>query len=248
LLAARGSDKVPAVRRTVVIPAYNEERRLAPSLPRVLDWAGPDGEVIVVDDGSADGTSDVARRAGVQVLRVAENRGKGHALRVGIAAARGDVVVVTDADLASPIEEADRLVAALDGGAEIAIGVRRRVGRNQPWHRLVLGRVYGGFVRGVLAMDVRDPQCGLKAFRRHTAQALSRRCHLDSYSFDAEILALATREGVPVAQVPVQWTDVPGTKVRVLRDGARMVLDVLGLGVRQRTTARAPVAGLPARE
>lgn len=234
------------MRCSVVIPAYEEERRLAPSLPRALAWAGADGEVIVVDDGSRDATAEVARRAGAEVLRLAENRGKGHAVRVGIAAARGDFVVVTDADLASPIEEADRLVGALEAGAEIAIGVRRRVGRNQPWHRLVLGRVYGGFVRKVLAIDVRDPQCGLKAFKRHTAQALSRRCALDSYSFDAEILALAIREGVPVAQVPVLWTDVPGTKVRVFHDGARMVLDVLGLGLRQR--APRAVQGLPARE
>lgn len=234
------------MRRTVVIPAFDEERRLAPSLPRVIAWAGAEGQVIVVDDGSRDGTAELARRAGVTVLKLPENRGKGHAVRAGIAAATGDVIVVTDADLASPIEEADRLLEALGAGAEIAIGVRRRVGRNQPWHRLVLGRVYGGFVRRVLAMDVRDPQCGLKAFKRHTAQALSRRCELDSYSFDAEILALAVRENVPVAQVPVLWTDVPGTKVRVFHDGARMVLDVLALGLRQR--ALRPVRGLPARE
>ena len=244
--AALASDKVPAVRRTVVIPAYNEERRLAPSLPRALAWAGSDGEVLVVDDGSEDATSEVARRAGATVLRLPENRGKGHAVRVGIEAAHGDSIIVTDADLASPIEEADSLLAALDEGAEIAIGVRRRVGRNQPWHRLVLGRVYGGFVRRVLAIDVRDPQCGLKAFRRPAAQALARRCSLDSYSFDAEILALAIREGMPVAQVHVLWTDVPGTKVRVLRDGARMVLDVLGLGLRQRVGGA--VVRLPARE
>jgi dolichyl-phosphate beta-glucosyltransferase len=195
----------------------------------------------------------------VQVIRLPENRGKGHAVRVGIAAARGDVIIVTDADLASPIEEADRLVAALEKGAEIAIGVRRRVGRNQPWHRLVLGRVYGGFVRTVLSIDVRDPQCGLKAFRRGSAQALAERCQLDSYSFDAEILVMAIREGLPVAQVPVQWTDVPGTKVHVFRDGVRMVLDVLGIGLRQRRgaprsaapwggTAADALPGLPARE
>lgn len=234
------------MRRTVVIPAYDEERRLPPSLPRALAWAGPDGEVIVVDDGSTDATAEIAAQAGARVIRSPANRGKGHAVREGIAAARGEVIVVTDADLASPIEEADHLVAALEAGAEIAIGVRRRVGRNQPWHRLVLGRVYGGFVRKVLAIEVRDPQCGLKAFRRSTAQALSRRCQLDSYSFDAEILALAIRQGVPVAQVAVRWTDVPGTKVRVFHDGARMVMDVLGLGLRQRALQVLP--GLPARE
>jgi len=234
------------MRRTVVIPAYDEERRLPPTLPRALAWAGPDGEVIVVDDGSADATAEVARRAGARVLTSPGNRGKGHAVRAGIAAARGDVIVVTDADLASPIEEADHLVAALEAGAEIAIGVRRRIGRNQPWHRLVLGRVYGGFVRTVLAIDVRDPQCGLKAFRRSSAQVLARRCQLDSYSFDAEILTLAIREGLPVAQVPVLWTDVPGTKVRVFHDGARMVFDVLGLGLRHRVAESLP--RLPARE
>ncbi|MBI2893468.1 MAG: glycosyltransferase [Deltaproteobacteria bacterium] len=229
------------MRRSVVIPAYDEEIRLAPTLPRALEWAGPDGEVIVVDDGSRDGTSEVARRGGARVLRALRNRGKGHAVRVGIAAAEGDVIVVTDADLASPIDQADLLLDALARGAEIAIGVRRRVGRNQPRHRLVLGRIYGRFVRRALQIDVRDPQCGMKAFCRATAHALASECALDGYAFDAEILSLALRRGIPVAQVPVLWTDVPGTKVNVLWDGAKMVLDVLGLAARQR------IADLPER-
>jgi dolichyl-phosphate beta-glucosyltransferase len=223
---------------TIVVPAYNEARRLPRTLPRVIEYAkrlGEPAEVIVVDDGSTDGTGDVAAAAvgvgdPVVVLRSQLNRGKGAAVRRGVLAARFDHVLFTDVDLSTPIEEAAKLRAALARGADVAIGSRRLalsdVQVRQPWLRELAGRTFSGLVSVMLLPGISDSQCGFKLFRRAAVRELFGRQRLDGFGFDAEVLWLARRLGYRVAEVPIVWRDDERSKVRLLRDSGGMLLDL----------------------
>lgn len=223
---------------SIIVPAYNEARRLPDTLPRLVDYARQLGElveIILVDDGSVDGTSEVAtdlgRAAGfVSVLRSPENRGKGASVRRGMLAARHGHVLFTDADLSTPIEEAAKLRAALDAGADVAIGSRRLaqsdVQVHQPWLRGLAGRTFSGFVSLLLLPGIGDSQCGFKAFRRPVARELFRRQRLGRFSFDAEVLWLARHLGYRVAEVPIVWRNDPRSQVRLVRDSFGMLLDL----------------------
>lgn len=223
---------------SIVVPAYNEARRLPDTLPRLIDYArslGEPVEIILVDDGSLDGTSEVAatlgRAAGfVTVLRSSENRGKGASVRRGMLAARHAHVLFTDADLSTPIEEAQKLRAALAGGADVAIGSRRHaqsdVQVHQPWLRGLAGRTFSRVVSLLLLPGIGDSQCGFKAFGREAAREVFRRQRLERFSFDAEVLWLARRLGYRVAEIPIVWRNDPRSQVRLVRDSVGMLLDL----------------------
>jgi len=230
---------------SVVIPAYDEERRLPATLRAVVAHLSDRGrpfEVVVADDGSRDGTAEVAGAAGpeVRVLRL-PHRGKGGAVRAGVLAASGELLLVTDADLSTPIAELDLLVAALDR-CEVAIGSRNVAGARvtvpQRADRRLMGRAFNLLVRVLLLPGLRDTQCGVKLFRREAALAVFQRCRSDGFAFDVEALALARHLGYRVAEVPVEWRNSPDSRVRPLLDVPRMFWELLTIRRRCRTERR----------
>jgi dolichyl-phosphate beta-glucosyltransferase len=236
----------------VVIPAYNEAVRLPGYLKDVQAYfEGRDEpyEVIVVDDGSRDGTAERVRevaagRPGVIVHALAQNRGKGHAVRTGMVRAVGSLRLMADADGATPIAEVTRLEAAIAAGADLAVGSRvlqdPTVVRQVRPHRVLSGHVFNFLVRRLGVVGVVDTQCGFKLFRGPVAAALFPLLGTDGFGFDVELLLLAQRRGYRIAEVPVNWADQPGSKVGVLRDGPRMLREVLAA---RRRLARLPGGG-----
>jgi dolichyl-phosphate beta-glucosyltransferase len=224
---------------SVVIPAYNEAERLPPSLEKLVAYAVRQPrrlDVVLVDDGSDDETSRVAGqvlegRLPLTVLVNKPNRGKGYSVRRGLLAAQGECVLFADADFSTPIEEADRLLEAIEGGADVAIGSRgmrqSEVQVHQPWWREGAGRLFGLVTRAIVLPGIHDSQCGFKCFRREVAQAVLPHQTLDGWAFDVELLLVARRLGYTVTEVPVHWVNDPGSKVHMLTDGPRMVLDML---------------------
>ena len=237
-------------RWSVVIPAYNEAARLPSYLKEIQAYfEGRDEsyEVIVVDDGSRDGTADRVRevaagRPGVAVHALDRNRGKGHAVRAGMARAVGELRLMADADGATPIAEVARLEAAVVAGADLAVGSRvledPAVIRQVRLHRKLSGHVFNFLLRRLGVAPVLDTQCGFKLFRGAVAAALFPQVTTDGFGFDVELLMLARRRGFRIAEVAVNWADQPGSKVRVLREGPRMLYEVLA--------ARRRLAGRPA--
>ena len=226
-------------RISIVVPALNEASRITPTLRSALDYLRAqelDGEVIVVDDGSADETSDVvaalaARDSRLRLIRLPDNRGKGYAVRTGVANAAGDRVLFADADGATPIGELARLQRALDAGADVAIGSRAVVATGVAVEarlgRRIAGRIFHRVVRLCGVRGVADTQCGFKLFTAAAARDLFPRLRLTGLAFDVELLLAAQRRELRVAEVPVNWTHQPGSKVRVVRDGIRMTRDVI---------------------
>ncbi len=224
---------------SIVIPAYNEGQRLAPTLETVLAYVhqqGWDAEVIVVNDGSRDNTAEIVRSFAAKdpMLRLVENpgnRGKGYAVRNGILNARGEIVLFSDADLSSPIEEMPKLLQALEAGADIAIGSRWLKAElqttRQSLHRQLFGRIFNGLNRVILGLGFADTQCGFKAFTRRAAQRILPLQRIERWGFDPEILFLARKFGFRVVEVPVRWGHVGGTRINPLIDGARMFQEML---------------------
>ncbi|MHB8900893.1 MAG: dolichyl-phosphate beta-glucosyltransferase [Thermoguttaceae bacterium] len=224
----------PAV--SVVIPAYNERRRLPAYLEAIREHFDHElagcYEVIVVDDGSRDGLAEELEKrmitfSQLRVVTHGENRGKGAAVRTGMLEAAGRFVLFADADGATPIEEEGRLRSQLHGEADIAIGSRRVAGagvrrKRHPLRRLI-GRCFSATARGVLGLGVRDTQCGFKMFRREAAADLFAQLRENGYYFDLELLILANRCGYRVKEVPVNWSDQPGSRMRFTRELGRML-------------------------
>ncbi|MGC2550204.1 MAG: dolichyl-phosphate beta-glucosyltransferase [Candidatus Sulfotelmatobacter sp.] len=224
---------------SIVIPAYNEGQRLGETLEKVLAYVrqqGWDAEVIVVNDGSCDNTAQIVRTFAEKnrILGLVENpgnRGKGYSVRNGILNSRGDIVVFSDADLSSPIDEMPKLLQALAAGADIAIGSRwlrsELQTQRQSLHRQLFGRVFNGLNRLILGLQFKDTQCGFKAFTRRAAQTILPLQRIERWGFDPEILFLARKFGFRVAEVPVRWGHVGGTRINPLMDGARMFEEML---------------------
>ena len=224
---------------SIVIPAYNEGTRLGATLEKVLTYVhaqGWEAEVIVVNDGSRDNTSDIVRAYAAKdpALRLVENpgnRGKGFSVRIGMLTARGRVVIFSDADLSSPIEEAPKLLQALEAGADIAIGSRwlraETQTQRQPLYRQVFGRVFNLLLRLTLGLQFKDTQCGFKAFKRPAVQAIFPLQKIERWGFDPEILYLARKFGFKVHEVPVAWGHSGGTRINPLIDGSRMFMEML---------------------
>lgn len=219
---------------SIVLPAYNEAARIGASLDKITDYAQHHAwtvEVIVVNDGSTDNTADIVRQYTVQHpwLRLIDNpgnRGKGFSVRNGMLHARGDILLFSDADLSSPIEEADKLIAAIQAGADVAIGsrwVRKELQVvPQPLRRQILGRMFNLALRLVLGLNFKDTQCGFKAFRRSAAELVFTQQQVETWGFDPELLYLAKKAGLRIVEVPVCWAHSEGTRLHPLRDGIRM--------------------------
>lgn len=230
---------LPEPAYSIVIPAYNEEARLPATLEKVLAFVREQkwsAEVIVVNDGSRDGTADLVRKLAARepALLLVENpgnRGKGYSVRNGMLCARGRVVLFSDADLSSPISEAPKLLAALAGGASVAIGSRWMQAdlqtKRQSWLRQILGRVFNLLARVILGLQFHDTQCGFKAFTREAAQAIFPLQKIERWGFDPEILFLAQKLGFKIEEIPVLWGHSGGERIHPLRDGAKMLIEML---------------------
>lgn len=224
---------------SIVIPAYNESARLRATLEKVLGYVRSqawDAEVIVVNDGSRDNTADIVREfmqnnPALRLLENPGNRGKGYSVRHGMLNTRGRIVLFSDADLSSPIEEAPKLFEALEEGADIAIGSRwlraEMQTQRQPLHRQLFGRIFNLLLRLTLGLQFKDTQCGFKAFKQPAAQAIFPLQKIERWGFDPEILFLARKLGYTVKEVPVRWGHSGGARINPLVDGARMFQEML---------------------
>lgn len=221
---------------SVIIPAYNEAVRLPPFLEsarQYLDERYRDAyEVIVVDDGSSDGMANVLRASatdwpGLVLIEHPANRGKGAAVRTGMLAARGELLLFADADGATPIDQEAKLADAIRGGADLAIGSRlvaaAEVTRRRTWTRGLVGRLFAGVAKRWLGLSVQDTQCGFKMFCREAGRTLFSSGEETGYLFDLELLVLADRLGYEVAEVPVNWKDVPGSHLSMTRDAGKIL-------------------------
>jgi dolichyl-phosphate beta-glucosyltransferase len=212
---------------SIVVPAYNEQSRLPETLDRLATFLnrsslGP-AEVLVVDDGSLDGTASIVKEWSrtdprFRLLSNPGNRGKGYAVRHGMLKAAGDWRLMTDADLSTPIEELHRLWAiASEQDAAVVIGSRginrELVAKHQSWFRETGGRFFNWVMKAVTGLPFADTQCGFKLYRVDAADAVFSRQILDGFSFDVEDIYLAQRLGFRVIEVPVVWANVEGTKV-----------------------------------
>jgi dolichyl-phosphate beta-glucosyltransferase len=241
---------------SVVVPAFNEAARIGPTLERLGAFARQRAfgvEVLVVDDGSSDGTGAFADRpefrdaTWLRWIRLPQNRGKGAALRAGVLASRGEEVLLCDADLSTPIAEYDRLRPHL-ATATLVLGSRglaeSRIERRQPRYRELMGRMFNLVVRAVAVGGIRDTQCGFKLLRGGPARELFADLRIDRFAYDVELIWLARRRGLGVAEVGVVWIDSPASSVHALRDSSRMLADILRIRWMHRSEPRvAPAPG-----
>jgi glycosyltransferase involved in cell wall biosynthesis len=226
---------------SIVIPSYNEELRLPATLERIAEYLATIAlrtEVVVVDDGSRDRTAAVAesfrsKLPGLRVLSNGSNRGKGYSVRHGMLEACGDIVLFTDADLSAPIEESDKLVAALKQGYDVAIGSRAMdrslISTHESLFREFAGIIFNKIVRVVLRLPFVDTQCGFKAFRRDRCRIIFEQQRIEGFGFDPELLYLARHHGLKSIEIPVRWGHSPATKVNMLSDSMKMFVDIFAI-------------------
>jgi len=226
---------------SIVIPAFNESERLGGPLAKILEYVAVgnvNAEIIIVDDGSDDDTAEVAERnfarfSGVanQVIRYDRNRGKGFAVKTGLIAAKADIALFTDADLSTPISEMSKLVDPIRAGDfDVTFGSRALdrslIGTHQPWRREQGGRVMNLIIRTLSGLPFADTQCGFKAFNMQKFGPLLEMMQIDRFGFDVEFLFVAAHNGLRLAEIPVRWNDVEGSKVSVVRDTRRMISEL----------------------
>ena len=232
---APGERELATPHLSIVIPAYNEAARIENALARVLECVEQqqwDAEVLVVDDGSKDATPQIVHRwmeryPRLHLIQNNGNRGKGYSVRNGLLQAAGDIVMFTDADLSAPMEEAERLFAAIADGADVAIGSRwldkARQTTHQPLYRRFFGRCFNWVTRTVMGLPFKDTQCGFKAFRREAAQVIFRLQRIERWGFDPEILFIARKLGYDIREVPVTWGHDERSRMSYLKDGMKML-------------------------
>jgi dolichyl-phosphate beta-glucosyltransferase len=230
---------MPSGSVSIVIPVYNEARRLPPTLKELERWTAGCAwpvEVIIVVEPSTDGTGEIAadaaaRQPNLRVIANPEHRGKGFAVRTGMLAATGDLVFYMDCDLSVPLRDVEAFVRYFDehSDADVIYGNRQhadsRITVRQSWLRQRMGQVFNGVLRRLTLTGVHDTQCGFKAFRRPAAQAIFSRQKLDGFAFDVEVLLLAQKLGYHISDLPVEWRNSPESKVRLIRDSLTMLRD-----------------------
>jgi dolichyl-phosphate beta-glucosyltransferase len=225
---------------SIIIPAFNEQERLGDTLEKIAaflnrrDW---EWEILIVDDGSADRTPDIAeefarnQNGRARLLKNPVNLGKGGTIKHGMLEAKGRRRLFTDADNSTPIEEVDKLLAAIDEGFDIAIGSRALstsdVEVHQPWYRETMGRTFNLIVQLLTLRGIKDSQCGFKIFTARAADAVFPRQRLQGFSFDVEVLYIARKAGFKIKEVGVRWINSPESRVHPIRDAAKMFIDVV---------------------
>jgi dolichyl-phosphate beta-glucosyltransferase len=227
---------------SVVIPAYNEEQRLKLSLDKIHAYLNSKAfqyEVIVVDDGSTDDTRQSALESSLclagklKLLKNSQNKGKGCSVRRGILESKGDLVVFSDADLSTPIEELEKLSQHIDSGYDIAIGSRSIKGADvrvhQPIYRELMGRFFNLIVQATALKGIIDTQCGFKLFKGNIAKEIAGQMLIDGFSFDVEMLYIARQKGYTIKEVPVVWINSPASRVDPFKDSLQMFKDVVSI-------------------
>ncbi len=252
-------DTSSSIALSVILPAYNEQSRILRYLAEIHRYfvaRRTPIEILVVDDGSSDNTAAVVEKfcrggtPAVRLIRLNRNQGKGAAVRTGMRHAQGALHLFADADGATPIQEVERLEAAIAGGADLAIGSRALASRDARytvqarWHRSVLGNAFNGLVQQLGLSGIADTQCGFKLFRRAVARDLFAVACVDGYGFDLELLYIARQRDYCIAEVPINWMDQPGSKVQVFRDGIRMLHELLTVRQNNAQGRYAPSASL----
>jgi len=225
----------------VIIPAFNEEARLPRTLQRLAEYFADQPystRIVVVSDGSKDRTAEITREFALQfpsieLVNSQPNRGKGFVVRKGMLEIDAEWLLMNDADLATPIEEIEKLWPSAEAGTPVVIGSRplkeSRLEVRQPWYREWLGRTFNGAVQLMAVRGIADTQCGFKLFRQAEAREVFSRCKLDGFGFDFESLMIARDLGYPIAEIPIRWRHQEGSKVSLLRDGTRMLLELVKL-------------------
>lgn len=226
---------------SIVIPAFEEEQRLGSSIETILDFLStnkPNSELIIVDDGSADSTTEIAEQAcskfpaiQTKVIKYQPNRGKGFAVKTGLLAASANIVLFSDADLSTPIDEMDKLIAPIaTGDVDVAFGSRALdrslIGTHQPWRREQGGKIFNLVVRMLTGMPFWDTQCGFKAFNMTAFRPLLDLMQIERFGFDVEFLYVANLHGLNLKEIPVRWNNDDRSKVSVIRDSIRMFDEV----------------------
>jgi dolichyl-phosphate beta-glucosyltransferase len=231
---------------SIIVPAYNEAERITPTLRAVGAWLaqqGISGEILTVDDGSTDATRDVVRALSREIpnltlVECSPNRGKGYVVRCGMLAARGSRRLYMDADNATPISELPGLMTALDRGADVAFGSRRAPGArrvvDQPWLRRACSLAAHRAIRAVLLEGISDTQCGFKLFTASAADKIFEGVRTYGWGFDVEVLVLARKLGMTIAERGVTWSDDRRSRLRPLRDSIQIARDVLRISLAQR--------------
>lgn len=231
---------------SIVIPAYNEEHRLLATLASVYDFFSVqniDIEIIVVSDGSTDQTTNLVKDYStshpcVKLIDYANNKGKGYAVRTGVLAADGNLILINDADGSSPIQEFERLNSAIKGGADIAIGSRAKRNTHTKVralaYRTYIGNTFNNIVQSILLPGIEDTQCGFKLLKRDVARNIFSCSLVDGYAFDVEILYLARSKGYRIEEVSINWTNAAGSKVNIWTDSIKMLIEVLKISWRAR--------------
>jgi dolichyl-phosphate beta-glucosyltransferase len=224
---------------SVVIPAFNEGGRILPTLRMIDDYLRDNAhryEIIVVDDGSSDNTLEVVRGESerlkhIRLISNEINRGKGFSVRRGVMSAHHDLVLISDADLSTPIEEVAKFLPWVEKGYDVVIGSRALresdIIRKQPWYRQTMGKTFNVLVRTIVLGGFRDTQCGFKMFRAAAGKKVFESLKTERFAFDVEALLRAKKSGYRIKEVPVRWVNSPQSRVRVLRDSVRMFLDLL---------------------
>ena len=234
---------------SIIVPCYNEAHRIGPSLERIfayMDRHHPDYEVVLVDDGSTDGTAELVRqrfaeRPQLRIVSYGGNRGKGYAVRFGSLQATGELLLFTDADLSTPIEEMEQMVRLVAQGSDLVIGSRAHaqadIRERQPLYRELAGKLFNVLVRLIVLRDFHDTQCGFKLFRSATMTPVLQRLVIDGFAFDVEMIAVAYALGLQVREVPVVWINSPTSMVR-LWPALRAYVDLLRIRRHAREAAR----------
>jgi len=220
---------------SIIIPAYNEESRIKSSLNSAIEYLNSRNykfEILVVDDGSTDNTVSIASAfAGpVSVLQQAQNMGKGAAVRRGMLEAKGDIRIFTDADFSTPIYEVEKVIANIESGDDICIGSRSldpsMIKKHQPFYREFMGKTFNKFVQLMFFKGITDTQCGFKAMTGKAADMIFSRAKINGFSFDVELLYLASKAGLKIGQVSVEWYNDARSKVNPIKDSLMMLIEL----------------------
>ncbi|MFN4227553.1 MAG: dolichyl-phosphate beta-glucosyltransferase [Candidatus Ratteibacteria bacterium] len=224
---------------SIIVPAYNEEKRILKTIEKIYKYFAEknlDFEIIVVDDGSKDKTIEVVEELSkdkkeVKILKHPKNMGKGAAVRTGVLNSSGDLILFTDADLSTPIEEFEKLKKKIEEGYDIAIGSRglkdSKIVIPQPFYRRIIGKIFPLLVRLLVIKDFKDTQCGFKLFKKEAGKKIFSQLKTNGFAFDVEVLARAKKEGYKIAEVGVVWYNSPRSSVKIFKDSFKMFFSLL---------------------